>query len=226
MNAADRRRFTPVLAVLAVVLALLLVALWLGLGRGVRWHDDGTPPRLPPLAAATPPPVVPPLSRYEAVWQQPLFSPDRAPETAAGSGDGTSGNLQLTGVILLPGLKMAIIHDKTTGKDYRVRAGQPTHGGPSLLALHPRSAVVDAAGSHMELELVPGPAPGGSQADAAVDTGGQAVADGDDADAAAQPGRPAMNSGSTPAASAAARARELRERIEARRRQNRQNGGG
>ena len=64
MNAADRRRLTPALGAVAAILLVLLVALWAGLGRGARWHDDAAPSRLPPVGTATPAPTVPPLDRF------------------------------------------------------------------------------------------------------------------------------------------------------------------
>ncbi|MGH8190406.1 MAG: hypothetical protein ACREP2_03065 [Rhodanobacteraceae bacterium] len=159
MNAADRRRLTPALGVVAVVLALLLIALWAGLGRGAHWHDMAAAPKLPSIGATAPLSVVPPLEHYAEVWQHPLFSPTRTPEPVAGGGNRATGDLQLTGVIMLPGLKMAILHDKTGNKDYRVIAGSPSRDGPSLIELHPRSAVVDVSGSHQKLELLPSPSP-------------------------------------------------------------------
>jgi general secretion pathway protein N len=217
MNAADRRRLTPMLGAVAVLLALLLVALWLGLGRGAHWSNADAAPKLPALANATPPPVVPPLEHFDAVWQHPLFSPDRAPEAASGDGGGSSGNLELTGVIMQPGLNMAILHDKTSGKDFRVVEGRATHAGPTLVALHPRSAVVEAAGSRLQLKLTPGPAPDSAN----PDVGNQDAGDGYSSAGQALP----VVHQADAAHSAAARAQELRERIEARRRRNSQNGG-
>lgn len=218
MNAADRRRLTPMLAVLAALLLVLLIVLWLGIGRGAHWHDAGSPPRLPPVGATLPAPKVPPLEQFAEVWQHPLFSPARSPEAATDGDADVSGDLQLTGVILLPGLKMAILHDKTTGKDYRVREGESAHGGPALLALNPRSAVVDASGSHLRLKLIPGPSPdaGNSTDDTPAPTGS--------APAQAPPRQVPVRQAGTPA-SASARARVLKQQIEARRRRSRQNGG-
>lgn len=214
MNAADRRRLTPVLGIVAVLLALLLIALWIGLGRGAHWSDAAAPPKLPALGSATPPPTVPPIEHFDAVWQHPLFSPDRTPEATTGDGDGSSGNLALTGVVMVPGLNMAILHDKTSGKDFRVVEGRPSRGGPTLVALHPRSAVVEAAGSRLNLTLVPGPSP--DAGNAAAGDAGNAGDDGGEPAAVVQQGN---------AGDAAARAAELRKRIEARRRRNSQNGG-
>jgi general secretion pathway protein N len=217
MNAADRRRLTPTLGVIAGVLALFLIALWLGLGRGAHWNDNATAPRLPPLGSTLPPPTVPPLEHFAAVWQHPLFSPDRMPEVES-NGSGASGDFELTGVIMLPGLDMAIVHDKTSGKDFRLVEGKPSQDGPALLELHQRSAVVMTGGSRQQLGLIPGPSP---DAGAGADAGA-------DASVIVQPQQGDQSAESDAAAAAArARARALRERIEeARRRHDQQNGGG
>ncbi len=212
MNAADRRRLTPMLGVLAVLLLLLLIALWLGVGRGVHWRGQAAAPHLPRAGAQLPPPRVPALDHFAAVWQHPLFSPDRMPAAPA-SGRGSSGDLALTGVIMLPGLKMAIVHDKTSGKDYRVLEGQPSRSGPELVALDARSAVVNSGGSRLQLKLIPGPAPDAGNADGSDDSAG----------ASGQPAQPAHSE--TAARSAAARARQLRKQYEARQRRNRQHDG-
>jgi general secretion pathway protein N len=235
MNAADRRRLTPALAALAAVLALLLIALWMGLGRGARWHDNPTPPKFPPIGATTPAPTVPPLEQYAEVWQHPLFSPTRTPEAPSGRGAGASGDLQLTGVILLPGLRMAIVHDRSTGKDYRVVEGQPARGAPTLVELHPRSAILESSGSRMELRLIPGPSPDAGRPAAAEPHGGSRQSTpGHSADEGASAmvtrhGGQDSAAGREPAAtpaSAGARASALKSRIEqARRRGAQQNDG-
>lgn len=230
MNAADRRRLTPSLGIVAAVLLLVLIALWLGLGRGLRWHDKAAPPRLPPVGTNLPAPAVPPLDEYAAVWQHPLFNPSRTPEAATGNGDEATGDLQLTGVIMLPDLKMAILHDKTNNRDYRVIEGRPSRGGPALVELHPRSAVVDASGTRVNLQLIPGPAPDSSAPPNDNDTQQSA-----DQGASAMVSRQAQNDSGRQMPmgvpreppSAEARARQLRARIEAaRRRAARQHDGG
>lgn len=154
MIAADRRRVTPVLGVLALLLAIVLIALWAGLGTGANWSDQANPPPLPPAHAATPPPGVPPLQDFANVWERPLFSPDRKPIAApAASGSDTStGDLELTGVIMLPGLHMALLRERGTGRTLRVLEGQST-GGATVVEVHPRSAVVEINGSRSELPL-------------------------------------------------------------------------
>ncbi len=230
MNAADRRRLTPSLAIVAAVLLLALIALWLGAGRGVHWHDDTAPPRLPPVGATVPPPVVPPLDQFAEVWQRPLFSPDRAPEAVTGSEGAASGNLELTGVIILPGLKMAILHDKTNNRDYRVIEGRPSRDGPALVELHPRSAVVEASGSRRQLQLIPGPSPesagGAQQGGQPPESAEQGASGMVSRQGGGDSGRQAPMSGTGGQVSAEARARQLKARIEAARRRARQDGSG
>jgi general secretion pathway protein N len=222
MNAADRRRLTPSLGIVAAVLLLVLIALWLGLGRGAHWHDNGAPPKLPPLGTSLPAPTVPPLDQYAGVWQHPLFNPSRTPEAAAGNGDEATGDLQLTGVIMLPNFKMAILHDKTNNKDYRIVEGHPSRGGPALVELHPRSAVVETSGSRVNLQLIPGPSPDTSapaQDDAQPpQSAGQGASAMVSRQAPTDSGRLVPRAGPGAPMSAEARARQLKARIEAARR--------
>jgi len=223
MNAADRRRLTPSLGIVAAVLLLVLIALWLGLGHGAHWRDKAVPPKVLPQAGTNlPAPTVPPLDQYAAVWQHPLFNPSRTPEAAAGNGDEATGDLQLTGVIMLPTLKMAILHDKTNNKDYRIIEGRPSRGGPTLVELHPRSAVVDTSGSRVNLQLIPGPSPDasapaqdGTQPQQSAGQGASAMVS---RQAPSDSGRLVPRAGPGEQTSAEARARQLKARIEAARR--------
>jgi len=240
VNAADRRRLTPTFGIAAAILLLLLIALWTGLGRGTHWHDNAAPARLPSVGAATPAPAVPPLDKFAEVWQHPLFSPTRTPEAVATGEGGSSGDLELTGVIMLPHLKMAILHDKSNGRDYRVVEGQPSRGGPVLVELHPRSAVVEVSGSRQQLQLIPGPAPDSS---APAANGFPNPGEPEQAAPSAESGASAMvtrrgipGSGGQPtnrssklatgSTSAEARARALKARIDAQRRRAAHHGGG
>lgn len=227
MNAADRRRLTPALGVLATLLALLLIALWAGFGRGARWQGEAVPSKLPPAGNTLPAPTVPPLAQYAEVWQHPLFSPARSPEAAA-TGDGeASGDLQLTGVIMLPGFNMAILHDKTSGRDYRVVAGRASSGEPVLVELHPRSAVVESSGSRLQLQLIPGPSPDAGNAPASPGAAQPVPVQGPGPGSAMVSRPEARNPEQASGAdSAEARARALKARIEAQRRRGQQQDGG
>jgi general secretion pathway protein N len=155
MNAAGQRRLTPLLAGVALVLAGTLGVFALGVGRGVRWDDPADPQALPaarPVAMPTPVP----LARFVEVWQRPLFMADRKPVAAAGDDDSASniGDLELTGIIMTPGLRMALLRDKGKDLTVRVKEGSPlAEGHWTLASLTPRSAVFDNGGEHRELTL-------------------------------------------------------------------------
>lgn len=229
MIAADRRRLTPALGALCAMLAIVLVALWAGVGRGVRWDDDQAPLRLPPAHAATPPPLVPPLQNYAVVWERPLFSPERKPALGSGgNANADAADLELTGVIVEPGLRMALLREKSTGRTLRVREGEAAgDSGVTLVEAKPRSAVIDTGGSRSELALKVGPPPAAN----AVDNAPPAAPIQQDSNNAAAPTveiaapEPMDNGGvqSLPptgsADAAAARIKALKARIEQRRRQ-------
>ncbi|HEX7111155.1 MAG TPA: hypothetical protein VF216_01830 [Mizugakiibacter sp.] len=159
MNAADHIRLTPVLAVACAVLALLLVALWAGVGRGVRWSAPTPPPSLAGAGqAAAAAPRLGPVGQYAAIWQHPLFSENRQPEPQAAGGGAAGpaiGQLVLTGVMLTPQLHAALLRDAASNKSYVVREGSALPDGSwTLHALQPRGATfVNARGERTELEL-------------------------------------------------------------------------
>ncbi|MBN8924464.1 MAG: general secretion pathway protein GspN [Rhodanobacter sp. 68-29] len=163
MNAASQRRLTPAL----VILALLLGASWLlllaGFGRSVHWDAPraAAPPPASGRHAALPPPL--PLAEFAPVWQQSLFSPDRKPEAHVASGGSSLGDLQLTGIILTPQLRMALLHDTSGHKELRLREGQALPDGSlSLVEVKTRSVILDSSQGRTELKL-----PAGAPIDAA-----------------------------------------------------------
>lgn len=157
MNAATQRRLTPALACTALVLGGLLLVLLAGAGRGVHWHAPRPADPLPPLNTGTHLPPPHPLPDYAEVWEQPLFSPDRKPVVHAADGGGSLGDMQLTGIIITPGLHMALLYDKQGKREVRVREGSALpDGGWTLVELKPRSVVFDNAGNRSELSLPAG----------------------------------------------------------------------
>lgn len=173
MNAENQRRLTPLLAAAAAVLALGLLLLFSGVGRSVRW----LPPR--PLAAVTSTHhpaslLLPlPLQDFAIVWQKPLFSPDRKPVAAVADGGTSLGDLTLTGIILTPALRMALLRNKNGDRQVRLREGEATPDGSiTLVEIRPRSALFDASGGRTELKLPAGAAfddpKGAAPADAAA----------------------------------------------------------
>jgi general secretion pathway protein N len=160
MNAAQQRRLTPVLAGVAVLLGVLLLMLLGGVGRAIRWTAPRTLSPLPPAGSADLPQAVP-LQQFSVVWSKPLFNPDRKPVAhAASGGGGQLGDMQLTGIILTPTLRMALLHNKRagdTGQELRVREGTRLPDGSwTLVEVKARSAVFDSSSGRVELELPAG----------------------------------------------------------------------
>ncbi|HVI54712.1 MAG TPA: hypothetical protein VM621_06635 [Luteibacter sp.] len=155
MNAAGQRRLTPVLAAIALALGGTVAAFAMGVGQGVRWDDPAPPEALPPLRAAAMP-ATSPLNRYAEVWQRPLFMADRKPVAAADTDDSSSniGDLELTGIIMTSGLRMALLRDRGKDMTVRVKEGSALADGHwTLASLTPRSAVFDNGGERRELTL-------------------------------------------------------------------------
>jgi general secretion pathway protein N len=167
MNAAAQRKLTPVLAVLCAVFAAVLVALLAGLGRGVHWSDAAVEASSAPATKPMAMPVPTALAVYTEVWQRPLFSPDRKPVANAVGEDTVSlGDLELTGIILTAGLRMALLRSTGDGQEVRVREGATLPASHWTLAtLTPRSAAFDGGGVRKELALKVA-APQSSKADA------------------------------------------------------------
>jgi general secretion pathway protein N len=156
MNAAAQRRLTPVLGGIAAVFGVLLLLLLAGVGRGMQW---GAPRPAAPLPETRdqglPTPL--PLAQFSAVWQQPLFNPDRKPAMRSASGGASLGDMQLTGIILMPTLHMALLHDKAADRDVRVREGDALPDGSWKLAeLKPRAAIFESASGRTQLDLPAG----------------------------------------------------------------------
>lgn len=155
MNAAGQRRLTPALAVIALALGCTAAAFAMGIGQGVRWDDPAAPEALPPLRAAAMP-ATSPLNRYAEVWQRPLFMADRKPAAVADTDDSSSniGDLELTGIIMTSGLRMALLRDRGKDMTVRVKEGSALADGHwTLASLTPRSAIFDNGGQRRELTL-------------------------------------------------------------------------
>lgn len=157
MNAANQRRLTPVLAAIVLALGAAFALLLGGIGRRPHWSPPRAMAPLPPAANPADLPAPLPLSRFALVWQKPLFSPDRKPVAHAADGGSNLGDLELTGVILTPGLHMALLHDKQGDRQLRLREGEALpDGSVTLVEVRARSALFDAAGGRTELKLPAG----------------------------------------------------------------------
>jgi general secretion pathway protein N len=165
MNAAAQRRMTPVFGAAVAVFGIALLALLLGMGKGVAWNSPRETPALPPVHNVTLP-APPALESYAQTWDHPLFSSDRKPIVSSGGASGgvSLGDLQLTGVILTPTLHMALLgpaHSDSNKDDesqeVRVREGASLPDGSwKLIKVLPRSAIFASASGRTELKLPAG----------------------------------------------------------------------
>jgi general secretion pathway protein N len=156
MNAANQRRLTPVLISVVVVLGVVTLALFGGVGRKVHWGAQRSTTSLPPAIHKDLPKAIP-LDEFSIVWQKPLFSPDRKPIARNADGGTALRDLDLTGVILTPGLHMALLHDKNGDRQIRLREGESMpDGGVKLLEVRSRSAFFDSPSGRTELKLPAG----------------------------------------------------------------------
>jgi general secretion pathway protein N len=144
-----------VLVVLFAVFAVVLIALLAGLGRSVRWGKALASPVAPAPLKMAAAPVPAALAVFAEVWQRPLFSPDRKPAANIAGEDAISlGDLELTGIILTPGLHMALLRSTGSGQLVRVREGSVLPDSHwTLVSLGARSAAFDGGGERKELSL-------------------------------------------------------------------------
>ncbi len=141
-------------------------ALWLLALAGMGGHVAPLPDD-PALAQALPTPSAPvagrlgPPSGYAEISGRPLLSPDRRPQPFSLEPEGEGEVVEerfdfvLTGVLLTPGLQMAIVQPAGGGESVRLRVGQSPEGAPSwrLVALSPRGAVFEGPDGEQSLEL-------------------------------------------------------------------------
>jgi general secretion pathway protein N len=154
MNAASQRQLTPWLIGVLAGSGALLLAVSLGLGSGVRWDAPRPLAALPPAHVGATLPPSRPLTAFAPVWQKPLFSADRLPTATAATAAVSLGELELTGIILSPGLHLALLHDKSGDRPVRVAEGATLpDSGWRLVELKARSAVFASASGRTELTL-------------------------------------------------------------------------
>ena len=201
---------------------LLWIGALLGMGGRVATVEPQPAAALPQPRPATPDRIGP-LVQYAEAAARPLFTQDRRPRGFLASvpeGEGEAAqsaslDFILTGVLISPQVRLAIVQPNGGGEAQRVRVGSSPEGanGWRLLEVQPRRVVFEGSSGQVTLDLRTfggsGPAPG-------------AVAR---TTAGAVPPPPAMTQGADAAApqSEAARIETIRRRIEARRAQLRAN---
>lgn len=201
MNIRAAEMTTRVLLGVCAVFGALLLVLYAGYGRGYGWLSDSEGARQ--LAAGNIDRasfVPPPLTTFAAIDQRPLFNEDRrpAPVEATAATDAPPQvplNIQLTGVIVTPDTRIALITDKTRNQSLSLKVGMPLEGDQAawtLVQINPRSVVFESVNnerSEVELEVAgamapppntrsPGGAPPGDVKQANPPAGGQPVQSG------------------------------------------------
>lgn len=128
-------------------------------GRVTPLKDD------PSLLQSLPRPGKPPQERlgpfgqYEEIADRPLFSQDRRrqPFTLGGDDEDSSNDFDyvLSGVLLMPQAKVAMVEPTDGGDTERVKLGNAVEAAPAwrLVAINPRSAVFEGPGGQKTLEL-------------------------------------------------------------------------
>ena len=147
------------------VLFLLALALQLGLGRGYDWlapepdtaginagRIDSTPFKLPAE------------NEFAATQARPLFNEDRKPSpdepddaNAPPPPPSVPLNIALTGIVLTPDVRLAMVQDKAKNNAVALKEGMPMpgdQGGWTLTKINPRSAIFrETSGEEVEVEL-------------------------------------------------------------------------
>lgn len=173
MNVRTTRLLMLGLAAACGVLVLLLLIQMAGFGRGYGWMVDSEGVQKLDVGSIDRTPFnLPAESSYSAVAARPLFNDDRLPTPFDASADETPAappvplNISLTGVIVTPKLRVAMIMDKARNQPQALRVGMPLDGDQSqwtLVEVKERSAVFanpanDRNTVELETSAVPLPA--------------------------------------------------------------------
>lgn len=231
MNARTARLITMSLAGACGVMALAGVLAWMGAGRGYGWLPETDAPPVTGVGHIdTDAVVMPPDSEFAEVRQRPIFNEDRKPtpivdDKPAEVVQVVPLNITLTGVVLTPDVKLAMVRDNAKNEAVSLRIGMPLPGeqqGWTLAEIRARSVVFknpQDETSEVELEVAPGLTVPPSAKPTAP-----AAANAAPAPPPAPPpgGAPTTVPGQPPGQPPADRAAELQHRIEERRREMRE----
>jgi general secretion pathway protein N len=128
-------------------------------GRLTPLHDDPSLLQSLPKPTKAPPERLGPFGQYAEISARPLFSQDRRlqPFSLGGDDEDASNDFDyvLSGVLLVPQVKLAMIEPGDGGDSLRVKLGDSVEEAPAwrLVALDPRSAVFEGPGGRKTLEL-------------------------------------------------------------------------
>lgn len=156
MNPQTARLLTMCLAGACGVLLLIAIAQQFGVGRGYHWSAGGEAATGDlPSAAGIQQDVAAlgPESQYRAVQERPLLNEDRKPTPVDDSAVATDVpqvplNVTLTGVIITPNVKLAMLRDNAKGDPLSLREGMPLPGDQSvwtIVEILPRKVVLKSA---------------------------------------------------------------------------------
>jgi general secretion pathway protein N len=168
MNARTARLITLSLAGTCGVMALAGMLAWMGAGRGYGWLPETEAPPVTGVGRIdTDAVVMPPDSEFAEVRQRPIFNEDRKPtpivdEVKPIETPTAPLNITLTGIVMTPDVKLAMVRDNTKNEGVSLRVGMPLPGeqaGWTLAEIRARSVVFknpQDETSEVELEVAPG----------------------------------------------------------------------
>lgn len=165
MNSRTAQMVTYGLAGTCGVLGLAAILAWMGAGRGYSWLADSSEP--PPVTGVGridgEPVAIPPEAQFAEIQQRPIFNEDRkptppaAPEVAKTDMPAVPLNVTLTGIILTPNVRLAMVQDNAKNESVSLRLGMPLPGDQQVWTLSEiknRSAVFkNASDETAEVEL-------------------------------------------------------------------------
>lgn len=164
MSTRGAKLLSLVLAAACGVLFLLALALQVGLGRGYGWlPPEGDAAVVEAGAIDRTPFKLPAETEFAATQARPLFNEDRKPtpdepsEESAPQPPSAPLNISLTGVVLTPDVRVAMVQDKVKNTSIALKEGMPMpgdQGGWTLTKINPRSAIFrELSGEEIEVEL-------------------------------------------------------------------------
>lgn len=168
MNARTARVITLGLAGACGFMALVGVLAWMGAGRGYGWLPETEAPPVTGVGRIdTEAVVMPPDSEFAEVRQRPIFNDDRKPtpiidEPKTDIPPPVPLNITLTGIVLTPDVRLAMVRDNAKNEAVSLRVGMPLPGeqqGWTLTEIRARSVVFknpQDETSEVELEVAPG----------------------------------------------------------------------
>ena len=143
MNARNAQQLTYGLAGVCGVLALVAILAWMGAGRGYRWLTDSG--EAAPVTGVgridAGQSSIPPEAQFAEIQQRPIFNEDRKPTPPAPpEGDkppvaAVPLNITLTGIVLAPAARLAMVQDNAKNEAVTLRIGMPLPGDQQVWTL-------------------------------------------------------------------------------------------